>query len=179
MAKCGLRISEPFRILITHYRREEGTIYLEKTKFNNDRLIPVPKAVMNEIDRYLEIRNYQQNAKKNPYLLIGFKQKPLLTHHVYPVFHKALDEMGIERKKHKWGKVSIGSPCPHCLRHSFAINTLNLIKTRGKSTQDALPILATYMGHRNIKSTGSYLVISDALHRQKLVEFLISKQEVL
>ena len=31
----------------------------------------------------------------------------------------------------------------------------------------------------NTQSTGSYLLISDALHRQKLVEFLISKQEVL
>jgi integrase/recombinase XerD len=179
MAKCGLRISEPFRILITHYRRDEGTIYLEKTKFHSDRLIPVPKAVMNKIERYLEIRNSQQSGKENPYLLLGFKQKPLLTHHVYPVFHQALTEMGIERKKHKLGKVSIGSPCPHSLRHSFAINTLNHIKKRGKATQDALPILATYMGHRNIKSTGSYLLLTDALHRQKLVEFLISKQEVL
>jgi hypothetical protein len=33
MARCGLRISEPPRILLTHYRQHEGTIYIEKQNF--------------------------------------------------------------------------------------------------------------------------------------------------
>jgi len=33
MARCGLRISEPLHLPQgMHYRREEGTIYIEKTK---------------------------------------------------------------------------------------------------------------------------------------------------
>jgi len=39
MARCGLRISEPFRIMDHHYNREEMTLYIEKTKFNKDRVL--------------------------------------------------------------------------------------------------------------------------------------------
>ena len=44
LARCGLRISEPTRLLISHYRHKEATIYIEKTKFKKDRLIPLSTA---------------------------------------------------------------------------------------------------------------------------------------
>ena len=44
LARCGLRISEPTRLLRTHVRPQEGTLYIEKTKFSKDRLIPAPPA---------------------------------------------------------------------------------------------------------------------------------------
>jgi len=44
MARCGLRVSETFKLLKNNYRPEERTIYIEKTKFKKDRLIPIPKA---------------------------------------------------------------------------------------------------------------------------------------
>lgn len=56
MARCALRISEPLRLKQHHYRRDDGTIYIERTKFNKDRLIPVPAAVMTQIDNYLNVR---------------------------------------------------------------------------------------------------------------------------
>ena len=56
IARCGLRISEPLRLKRHHYRRDEGTIYIEKTKFNKDRLIPVPSAVMTQIENYIRVR---------------------------------------------------------------------------------------------------------------------------
>ena len=56
LARCGLRISEPLRLLRHHYRTDDCTIYIEKTKFKKDRLIPVPIAVIKEIDNYLAVR---------------------------------------------------------------------------------------------------------------------------
>jgi site-specific recombinase XerD len=53
MARCGLRIKEPLRLQFHHYRCRERTIYIEKTKFNKDRLIPVPRSVAAELDNYL------------------------------------------------------------------------------------------------------------------------------
>lgn len=177
MAKCGLRISEPLRILLTHYRRTEGTIYIEKTKFQNDRLIPVPKSVLVEIEKYLEVRNSLISDVKNPYLLVGLKQKPLSKHYIYPAFHQAVKDIGIDRARLKMANVTFGSPSPHSLRHSFAVNTLRRIKEQGKSTRDALPVLAVYMGHRKVRSTGRYLMLLDAQHRQKLVDFAISYEK--
>ena len=38
------RINEPLRLQIEHYRPDEGTVYIKKTKFRKDRLIPLPKS---------------------------------------------------------------------------------------------------------------------------------------
>ena len=38
MARCGMRISEPLALLQSHYRADDGTVYIEKTKFRKDRL---------------------------------------------------------------------------------------------------------------------------------------------
>ncbi|MBW2610646.1 MAG: tyrosine-type recombinase/integrase [Deltaproteobacteria bacterium] len=59
LARCGMRISEPLRLRLEHYRSREGTIYIEKTKFSKDRLIPIPITVINEISNYLSVRNYR------------------------------------------------------------------------------------------------------------------------
>lgn len=179
MAKCGLRISEPLGILVAHYCHNEGTIYIEKTKFQNDRLIPAPKYVLFEIEKYLRMQNSMNIKEKNPHLLVGEKQKPLSANHIYAVFHQAVKDIGINETKHKISNITFGSPTPHSLRHSFAVNTLNRIKERGKSIWDALPILAVYMGHRKICSTARYLTVLNAGHRQDLLDFLFLHQDVL
>jgi len=179
MTKCGLRISEPLGILVTHYCQNEGTIYIEKTKFQNDRLIPAPKSVLFEIEKYLRMRDSFDIKEKNPHLLVGKKQKPLTANLIYSVFHQAVKDIGINETKRKIGNMTFGSPTPHCLRHSFAVNILNHIKDRGKSIWEALPILAIYMGHRRICSTARYLTVLSAGHRQDLSDFFFSNQEIL
>lgn len=57
LARCGLRISEPIRLLRSHFRPQEATIYIEKTKFAKNRLIPIPKRVGAEIENYLAVRS--------------------------------------------------------------------------------------------------------------------------
>jgi site-specific recombinase XerD len=179
MAKCGLRISEPLRILVTHYCQNEGTIYIEKTKFENDRLIPAPKSVLFQIEKYLKFRNSMNVSNKNSYLLVDQKQRPLSSNHINTVFHQAVKYIGINEIKRKIGNITFGSPTPHSLRHSFAVNTLNRIKEQRKSIWDALPILAIYMGHRKICSTTRYLSVLNAEHRQDLLDFHLLHQDVL
>jgi hypothetical protein len=45
------------------------------------------------------------------------------------------------------------------------------IKERGQSTQNALPVLAAYMGHSEYKYSSVYLRVADAQSRQNLVDF--------
>ena len=52
MARCGLRISEPLKLKDEHYRKDERTIYIERTKFNKDRLLPLPESAVLVIDNY-------------------------------------------------------------------------------------------------------------------------------
>jgi len=41
MVRCGMRISEPLKLRLEHYRSRDGTIYIEKTKFSKDRYGPI------------------------------------------------------------------------------------------------------------------------------------------
>jgi integrase/recombinase XerD len=179
MARCGMRISEPLRLLRAHYRADDGTLYIEKTKFRKDRLIPVPKAVIREIENYLSIRRSLMPHDDNPYLLVGHHQKGLKAHQVRDVFHQTVSDIGLERSKQAIGNVTFGYPIPHSLRHAFAINTLKRIKERGESTQHALPVLAAYMGHRKYHYTHAYLKVSDAKHVAGLISFSKSRMDHL
>jgi len=146
MARCGMRISEPLRLRLEHYRSREGTLYIEKTKFSKDRLVPVPKPAINEINNYLAVRN-TFIKDQNPYLLAEQNGNRLSNNRIYPVFHQAVKDIGIDQPRRIIANTTFGAPTCHSLRHSFAINTLKQIKDQGKSPQYALPILSVYMGH--------------------------------
>jgi integrase len=173
IARCGLRISEPLRLKRHHYRRDDGTIYIEKTKFNKDRLIPVPTAVMSQIDNYISVRKALINDDQSPYLLVRANQQPLTDCQVRRQFITAVKDIGLDQPRRVAGNVNFLQPTPHSLRHSFAMDTLLRIKQRGESAQNALPVLAAYMGHRLYIHTSVYLRVADALSRKQLVDFAL------
>lgn len=178
IARCGLRISEPLRMMRHHYRQEEKTLYIKKTKFKKDRLIPVPMAATTEIENYLAVRDALLDNDHNPYLFVGFKQKGLNKGTLGLGFYRAVKDIGLYRPKQTAGNITFGAPVPHSLRHSFAINTLKQIKDRGGSRQHALPVLATYMGHRKYQFTSAYLKVTDAKDVTGLIEFAKSQHFV-
>jgi integrase/recombinase XerD len=175
LARCGMRISEPVRLLRQNYRPEEGTVYIEKSKFKKDRLIPLPKPVWIEIENYLALRDTLCIHGHNPYLLVGAYHQRLKTVHIYRSFQGAVRDIHLYRPKQIVGNMIFGSPTPHSLRHSFAINTLKRIRDQGRNPQHALPVLAAYMGHREYRHTGAYLKVQDANHLQGLIEFAKSR----
>jgi site-specific recombinase XerD len=177
IARCGLRITEPLRLGLDHYRATEKTIYIEKTKFKKDRLIPVPIAVAAEIENYLTARKTLLPEIKNPYLLAGSKQKGLNDNRVRFVFHQAVKDIGLDQSKQSIGNTTFASPTPHSLRHSFAVNTLKLAKAKGKSPQSVLPVLATYLGHSEYRHTIKYLKVVDAQNRLQLLNFTGTRRE--
>jgi integrase len=179
MARCGMRINEPLRLQQDNYRPDEGSIYIEKTKFRKDRLIPLPVAVRKEIDDYLKLRQLFAGDDQNPYLLARKKHRGLHENQVRNVFHWAVDAIGIGQQREIIGDMTFGKPVPHSLRHSFAINTLTQIKACGHSAQHALPVLAAYMGHRKYQYTGAYLKVNHAHDRSGLIEFAKSQLEVI
>jgi len=178
LARCGMRISEPLRLHLKHYRRNEATIYIEKTKFYKDRLIPVPRAVSDELNNYLALRK-TLFCDDNPYLFPGKAGKSISANRIYPVFHQAVEDIGITEPARIVDNMRFGAPTPHSLRHSFAVNTLKRIKDKGKSPQQALPVLSVYMGHSKYRYTAVYLKLTDAKHRRHLVDFTISRQKEL
>jgi integrase/recombinase XerD len=179
LAGCGMRINEPLRLCRSHYRPDEGSVYIEKTKFRKDRLIPLPQAVLAELDNYLAARKAFCSEDQNPYLLAGSKNRPLNDNDVRAVFHQAVETIGINQPRKTMGNLTFGSPVPHSLRHSFAINTLNRIRTQGKSAQQAMPVLAAYLGHRKYQYSAAYLKVKSANDQVGLITFTKSQLDVI
>ena len=177
LARCGMRINEPLRLGLHHYRPDEGSVYIERTKFRKDRLITLPQTVLVELDNYLAVRGSLGDQSR--YLLAGRNGQPLKAQRVRTVFHRAVEAIGLKRPKRIMGNMTFGSPVPHSLRHSFAINTLNRIKARGISPRHALPVLAAYMGHRKYQYTAAYLKVKDANDLAGLIAFTKSQLDVV
>jgi integrase len=172
LARCGLRIGEPLRLKLYDYRFDDKTIYIEKTKFKKDRLIPLPRAVAADLENYLAVRRGPLGNVVNNYLLANYAARGLNGNRVRLVFDQAVSDIGLAQPRQIIGDLNISSPTPHSLRHSFAVNTLNSVKERGASAQNALPVLAAYMGHSEYKHTIKYLKFIDAQQRLGLVNFI-------
>ncbi len=171
LARCGLRISEPLRLKLGDYRPDEKTIYIEKTKFSKDRLIPIPVSVATHIDNYLSCRAALIEHDINPYLFIGGVQKRLGDLRIRFIFHSAMRKIGIDSPRKVIGDTTFGNPTPHSLRHSFAIYTLKSAIARKQTPQNVLPVLAAYMGHVKYQYTMEYLRVVDAESRTRLLNF--------
>jgi len=175
IARCGLRISEPLRLMRNQYRRDEKTLYIEKTKFKKDRLIPVPMAAATELENFLAARDTLLGNKPVPHLLVGCRRNRLPQNTINTTFNKAVKAIGLYQPRRVIGHTNFSAPTVHSLRHSFAVNTLKRVKQRGKSPQNALPVIAAYMGHSEYKHTVKYLKMIDANQRQGLLEFVLTK----
>lgn len=177
LARCGMRINEPLRLTIQQYRADEKTIYIEKTKFKKDRLIPIPTDVAEEIGNYLAARAAFAKGPENPFLFIGRRQKGLYDQRIRVVFHAAVKRIGIDRPRQVIGNTIFGNPTPHSLRHSFAVNTLKEAIARGQSAQNVLPVLAAYLGHVEYRHTMKYLKVVDAKSGVRLLNFAGTRRE--
>jgi integrase len=179
LVHCGMRISEPTRLLLSNYNPIEASVYIEKTKFKKDRLIPISRVIVSEIENYLSVRRSLLDDDHNPYLLITGKDRPLFRWQLYPVFNRAVKAIGLSQTKDTYGDTTFGKPTPHSLRHSFAINTLKRIREQGRSAQNALPVLAAYMGHVHYRHTAVYLKVIDSPQRLELLNFAKYSKELL
>ena len=117
LARCGLRISEPLRLKLNHYRFDQKTIYIEKTKFKKDRLIPLPQSVAIELENYLAARRCLPAGVDNQYLLANSTAKGLTDNRVRSVFHRAVSDIGLAQTRQIIGNVNISSPTPVSYTH--------------------------------------------------------------
>ena len=171
LARCGMRISEPLKLKRHHYRRDDATIYIQRTKFAKDRLIPAPQEVVTQIQNYLSVRKSLIRNDQSPFLLVRPNQKPITDFQVRRLFRTVIKDIGLDQPRRVIGNVNFLQPTPHSLRHSFAVNALLKIKERGGSAKHALPVLAAFMGHSHYMYTSVYLRVTDALSRKQLVDF--------
>jgi len=140
---CGMRPSEPLRLLCNDVNLESGDVYIRETKTNKDRHIIMSEDLRSLCTRYDEVaggRTWFFEHEGKPYR-IGW---------VDSQFRSCWNRSGIQAH---------GSPRPYDLRHAFATRNIMRWIDKGLDVMSLLPFLSTYMGHAEIVSTLYYVHI--------------------
>ena len=158
MYGLGLRVGEIARLCHKDVDQRRRLLVIRETKFGKSRLVPFGPKLGCHIDTYLLQRPdwYSQWQPDDP--LFSFNQgKPLRPETISHVFHHILPKMELT--------IAPGTapPCLHCLRHSFAVQTLLRWYRSGIDPGQRLFHLSTFMGHTDPVSTSWYLTVTDDL----------------
>lgn len=145
---CGMRVSEVVRLKFSDVNLTDGIITILKTKFNKDRLVPLAPTMTVRLRRYASILGEGDDSS---IFFPKFDGTPYNIGTVYCFFRQLLWKCNIPHGGRGKG------PRLHDLRHSFAVHRLESWYRQGADLGVKLPLLATYMGHKNLVSTQWYL----------------------
>lgn len=145
---CGMRVSEVLHLKFSDVNLAAGTLTILKSKFNKDRLVPLAPTMTARLRKYASVLGEGDSS------LIFFPTaygNPYSKGTVYHIFRQLLWKCRIPHEGRGRG------PRLHDLRHSFAVHKLESWYKQGVDLGVKLPLLAAYMGHKNLVSTQRYL----------------------
>lgn len=160
MYGLGLRVGEVTRLRYRDLDQQRCLLVIHETKFGKSRLVPFGPRMTKRINHYLEERITWYGPWELDVPLFSFREaqtRPLRRETISQVFHKLIPKLGLRLP------AGIDPPRLHCLRHSFAVQTLLYWYRTDVDPGRRLLHLATFMGHANPESTAWYLTITDEL----------------
>lgn len=150
----GMRISEALSLCNKDVDIPNGVIKLHKTKNWKERLVPISDSLVSVLSQYIEYRDklpVKRVAAQNQRFFVKANGLGFNGQTAYYFFRKVLDQCGIPHIGGGRG------PRVHDLRHTFAVHAMIQMCEQGMDVYSALPILATYLGHKSTSSTELYL----------------------
>jgi integrase/recombinase XerD len=150
LAATGMRIGEAIGLDLSDVDHEQAVLLIRESKFGKSRLVPLQPSTMTALQEYLQARTSVRRARREPSLFLGRTGKRLIYQVVGDTFRQLLAETGV-------GAQAARRPRLHDLRHRFAIVTLLGWYRSDEPVQPKLPVLSTYLGHREPSSTYWYL----------------------
>jgi len=154
---CGLRISEAMNLCVEDVDLENGVLRILDAKFEKDRLVPVTPS---QLEIYRNYYNQIHANNNHKYFFPGCFKEKMDKQTFYWAFRELLGQIGIKHMGKGRG------PRVHDLRHTFAVHSLESLVQQGLDIYTTFPILATYLGHKNISATGKYLRLTTELFPQ-------------
>lgn len=146
---CGLRLGEAIYLLEDDVDLENKVLSIRKSKGEANRYVPMSNSLAEYLTAYRTLIGREELMRTRPFFPAphgGFYRQSSVENCFYVRFKKAavVNHEGYH-------------PRIHDLRHTFAVHSLQAATQRGMSAQAFLPILAEYLGHRDISSTEYYL----------------------
>lgn len=158
---CGMRLAEVLHLRWRDVDLERGILVLRDGKSHVDRLIPMAPTLTQRIQRYAQTAMLPQAP--DAVVFPAPDGGPYSCVRIYALFRQALWAAGISHGGRGQG------PRVHDLRHTFAVHRLMAWYRAGVDLQAALPVLATYLGHRSLKGTQRYLRLTAELYPDLIV----------
>jgi integrase/recombinase XerD len=162
LAYCaGLRLGEIAGLDLGDVDLQAGTIAIRDTKFFKSRILPLAGTVTAALRDYIEARR-QAGAPQNPAAGLFWHDQGGERYARQSIAWLVVDVLRRVGLKPPRGKTG---PRIHDLRHSMVVNRMTAWYRAGVNPQERLLYLATYLGHRDINSTLTYITVTqDLLH---------------
>jgi len=153
----GLRRGELTRLIVNDYDAHAKTLLVRESKFHKSRYLPLSPSTSQEIDRYLQVRDYHHFSLsvEMPLVWNGYGQA-FTGHGIWGGIRLLYRIAGIYTRDGRLPRI-------HDIRHSFAVQALLRWYREHSDLEAKLPLLSTYMGHVSIVSTQHYLHFVDEL----------------
>lgn len=158
---CGLRISEVLKLTLANTDLKEGILIIRKSKFDKDRFVPM---VPEQTERLKAMLVKLGNRTPKSYLFPSSDESRWNQNSIGEIFRGILLRCGIAHGGRRKG------PRIHDLRHTFAVHRLAKWYREKADLDVKLPVLAAYMGHKNIANTQRYLHLTLELATDLSVE---------
>lgn len=156
LACTGMRIGEVLALHDTDIDEGARTLLVRESKFGKSRLVPVHATTMDAIDAYRAERDQMLPTRRDRNLLVSNVGTAVFYTQVGFEFRRMLDASGV-------GAAARRRPRLHDFRHTFAVRTLTDWYAHGDDVAIRLPVLSTYLGHRDPRSTYWYLTATPEL----------------
>lgn len=150
LSVTGLRTGELRRLNTADVDLAGGVILIKDTKFGKSRDVALHSSTTTALTEYIHDRDRLRISTTTPALFISGRGTRLSASDLDQTFGRLRQATGI---------ITTGSRPPrlHDFRHTFATATLLDWYRSGADVQASLPLLSTYLGHVDPKSTYWYL----------------------
>jgi integrase/recombinase XerD len=149
---CGLRINEALSLKKADVDIENGILTVTKAKNNTSRLVPMSRSLNNYCKQYTLKMGF--DMYDDGYFYPSRDNGKYNNTPVYIKFKHFMKAAGIFTDN------EVG-PRVHDVRHTYAVHALDKMVKDGQDLYCTLPILCTYLGHRDIESTEKYLRLTE------------------
>jgi len=151
---CGLRLGEGLSLRWEDIDLDGNIIFIRKSKNMKQRFVPMSHSLTQLLIQYKEKVQNENICKDYLFESNYVSDKPFRNNSFYEWFIKVLEKSDIcyfRQTRTKRGA------CPHCLRHTFVLNSFLKSENEGRKFENTSAFLSAYLGHDSTKDTDKYL----------------------
>jgi integrase len=160
LAYCaGLRLGEILRLNVGDILVPDAAIEIRNTKFFKSRRLPLADSTFSALQDYVKARR-RAGGPDDPDSPLFWHQKASGRYSMTraeKILCAVLRQAGLKPTRGRRG------PRIHDFRHAFVVNRMLAWYREGVDPTPRLPYLVTYLGHKSLHSTLTYLTITQEL----------------